>query len=576
MTTTLEPVFEELDRFGIPHAVSGGRLFFTDPLHQSFLLALRGLAGHRDADIDDGAALAALDGPRVFGLDLQTLVRGRTPRPETGEDPFAAERAELHRVQAIVDDLRRERSRRAPGETARLLLQRSQLGTTVALGPNGEQRLRRLYELSQIVEVRAKQRALDFDGVTRALRDALEAPPALDAPPPLGEHAVSVLTIHQSKGLEFPVVILWHCTAVDEPRVRRSPWTVDRDGEHWSIALDGLVHASDPGGTDDRDALAHELRRLFYVAATRARDRLVITVANPSRGMHKRLVPAGAGDTHDAQAVWPTHTIHGSEWSEGVQPPPRESVLDDADPYEAGRAAWIAARQAAARPIARRVPVSEWAHARVLANAPSAPSSGSTSTSSAIDPEAPPADAAALVAPGSDLADLSPPPPSTPYRRGRHGTDFGNTVHEAFESILRYGTPTDDAVQRRATANDLPNALHADARADVQRALDALRREGLLDRDDIELRPEYPVAGRGAPGEMLIGIIDLAAATPDALWIVDYKTDHPPTKPVAEELLQYVAQVRAYADLLTAAGLTQGRAVHRALLFTANGTLHRV
>ena len=132
------------------------------------------------------------------------------------------------------------------------------------------------------------------------------------------------------------------------------------------------------------------------------------------------------------------------------------------------------------------------------------------------------------------------------------------------------------AVQRSATANGLRDTLHAEARADVQRALHGLRREGLLDRDDIELRPEYPVAGRGEHGHMLLSVIDLAVASADTLWIIDYKTDHPPERPVAQELPQYVAQVHAYEELLTAAGVSEGRTVRRALLFTADGTVHWV
>jgi superfamily I DNA/RNA helicase/RecB family exonuclease len=84
--------------------------------------------------------------------------------------------------------------------------------------------------------------------------------------------AVRLLTAHRSKGLEWPLVVLAHVQAERWPDLRRraSLLQADRIG-------DGEL--APPASM--RELLAEE-RRLFYVACTRARTRLVVTaVASP-------------------------------------------------------------------------------------------------------------------------------------------------------------------------------------------------------------------------------------------------------------------------------------------------------
>ncbi|WP_425584204.1 UvrD-helicase domain-containing protein [Streptomyces nogalater] len=79
--------------------------------------------------------------------------------------------------------------------------------------------------------------------------------------------AVRVMTAHRSKGLEWRLVVVAGVQEGLWPDLRRRGSLLEAD----RIGRDGLAEPLPPG------ALLAEERRLFYVAATRARDRLVVT-----------------------------------------------------------------------------------------------------------------------------------------------------------------------------------------------------------------------------------------------------------------------------------------------------------
>lgn len=79
--------------------------------------------------------------------------------------------------------------------------------------------------------------------------------------------AVRLMTAHRSKGLQWPLVVLAGVQEGLWPDLRRRGSLLEAD----RIGHDGLAEPLTPG------ALLAEERRLFYVAATRARERLVVT-----------------------------------------------------------------------------------------------------------------------------------------------------------------------------------------------------------------------------------------------------------------------------------------------------------
>jgi ATP-dependent exoDNAse (exonuclease V) beta subunit len=104
--------------------------------------------------------------------------------------------------------------------------------------------------------------------------------------------AVNLMTIHASKGLEFPIVFVVNLArgASGPPH----PVRVLVDGDAESVSVGPFASEMDEL---DRERERHETRRLLYVALTRARDRLYLSTSLkdgdvvPGRGSLAEVLP---------------------------------------------------------------------------------------------------------------------------------------------------------------------------------------------------------------------------------------------------------------------------------------------
>jgi ATP-dependent helicase/nuclease subunit A len=289
--TALGDYLEALRAARVPHYVVRGRGFFAAQEVRDVASALTLLD-----DPEDRLALVSVLRSPFVGLSDESLARlaldgrlalHREPPPDLPPD----ERARLDDFRARFDGLRSAADRLGPAACVRALVDGADLAPVLATTREGEQRvanLERLVERARGFEARggdlrafvAWLRRVSLSGSA----DAAQAQVVDER-----DDVVRVMTIHQAKGLEFPVVFVPACGAKEVPD--HSAMQYDADA-----GLGLKVHDErSPAGWQHTAASrrVHELRaarrraeslRLFYVAATRAKDLAVFSGEEPARG----------------------------------------------------------------------------------------------------------------------------------------------------------------------------------------------------------------------------------------------------------------------------------------------------
>ncbi|MFQ2255603.1 exodeoxyribonuclease V subunit beta [Aeromonas hydrophila] len=149
----------------------------------------------------------------------------------------------------------------------RSLLHRRNLASSLLASPNGERRLTNFLHLGELLQ----QVSCELDGeyaLLRWLGEAASRPDGQDAEQVLRLESerklVQIVTIHKSKGLEYPLVFL---PFICSHRVADTPLFHEADGAGNRTVLD-LTGAEESLAEADRERLAEDLR-LLYVALTR-------------------------------------------------------------------------------------------------------------------------------------------------------------------------------------------------------------------------------------------------------------------------------------------------------------------
>jgi ATP-dependent exoDNAse (exonuclease V) beta subunit len=288
--------FEEaLERYGLPSYVYKGLGFFDadeikDVLALLWYLAdplsnLRAAAWLRSRFVgisDEGLRRMA---PTLAGaLSSQASPAVLTQLDAEDADALTAARASSRRWRALVD-------RMPPAELLDCVLEESAYLVEIR-GARFLQARENLKKIRAIIRRIQNRGYVTLDRIASHL-DRLavgdDANAAIDA-----SDAVSLMTVHAAKGLEFPVVFVVNLARGTANR--RAPIRIATSGD-----TDGSVAVGDfqsSGDEDQADKEREETKRLLYVAVTRARDRLYLGtvlkdgVAQPGRGSLAEVLPA--------------------------------------------------------------------------------------------------------------------------------------------------------------------------------------------------------------------------------------------------------------------------------------------
>ena len=355
----------------------------------------------------------------------------------------------------------------------------------------------------------------DQGGIIRDFSLLEERLECLYARPSTGADRVQIMTIHQAKGLEFDTVVIPHLGKGAKPS--------ERELLVWVESPEGLAIAAQPqqGGQDGlydqiseviKKKEEHELKRLFYVGCTRAKNRLYL-LGNAKLNKNRTALTKASSSTF-LGLIWNTALpIFESEFRRRS---PAQASLFDAPEQP--------------RTLLRRLPAN-W-------RAPLFERS--------IDwqPELRRATASGRRISYQWVGDTS-----------RH---VGTVVHEFLKRTAgaRVEVPMplirSELLRLGVAATEEPRASARVIQA-LQQTLSSERGRWILDAHR-EARSEWAIAGR-IRDQLITGTIDrVFRDQEDRLWIIDFKTSmHEGSRReefLDEELRRYRIQLENYATLL--------------------------
>ena len=360
-----------------------------------------------------------------------------------------------------------------------------------------------------------------------------------------GADAVRIMTVHNAKGLQAPIVILPDVGGGEARETLR--WA---EGREDGIALPLWAPRKEFHAPSYAEVLAKDARkrqeeenRLLYVALTRAEDRLLVCGWGKAPKDWYSLVAQGFRRLEGARQEPFDPAAFGAPAAcdFGGEPVWRLDCPQTAAPVE---------DRAAAAELAGAGPLPDWAHRPAPPEAPE----------SAIAPSALPGEAEeAPVAAPHGAAD----PSGRRFRRGR-------LVHALLQHLPERPPAERAAAGRRFLArpgHGLSPAEQAEVLAEVLALLEA---PGLAAAFGPGSLAEVPIAGR-VGGQLVAGQVDRLAVEPDRVLVLDYKTNRPPPARPEEVAPLYLRQMAAYRAVLRQA--FPGRRVECALVWTYGAVL---
>ncbi|MBS0265163.1 MAG: UvrD-helicase domain-containing protein [Planctomycetes bacterium] len=521
---------EGLRDLNIDYYVVGGRAFFA----QQEIFDIVNLCQYLD-NVDDAVALIGVLRSPLFSLsDDAILALGEAPAealtaaPPTGLPPD--QQALVQFAGQVLQELRALKDRLPIAGLLNLAIEKTGYDAALLTEFMGERKLANLRKLVDMARQFDQSGLFTLADFVERLRDAVaeETHEPLAATHPESADILRLMTIHQSKGLEFPVVFV-----ADMDRQGRNQMS----DANFDPQLGPVVRLPSKFGSSREypapRMLQHsetaqdlaETRRVLYVAATRAADLLIL-----SANFKKSGVPAEAwlklvSERFDLStgAIRMTPTKDGlslvAKYGKGDLGIRVHQQLPELGPKSESSG------QGKAPPLSKlRETLSQVAPAplpelsRPIPPSPGAARPISVSTLEEIDRHLRPTTHATPL--------VEQPAASEPFA----ATQLGILVHQALERVdFRNPAPVDALVERSAASLNvsLAPAVIDTARKCVQNLLDSPVADELAAARavyrEIDFLWQFP--GGAADSGTISGTLDCLYETADRDWVVlDYKT----------------------------------------------------
>ena len=588
-----------LEARGVRHVLVGGKTFHNREEVETIRAALAAI----EWPDDELSVFAALRGA-LFAVGDEELLEwkhryGRLHAFRAGRTEDDADRPSHLRPIAdalrVLQTLHRRRNYRPVAETVQELLDATRAHVGIVLRTAGEQALANVLHVAQLARDYESGGGLSFRGFVDELSAAAETAQASEAPIlEEGSDGVRMMTVHKAKGLEFPIVILADLTC-KLARADAGRW-LDPAANRCALKLGGwtprdlLLHGNEEVARDRAEA-----QRLAYVAATRARDLLVVPALGDApydggwlEALSPAIYPAAAqrrsprpargvpvftskdtvlnrpdGDPATPQTVAPgtfTFAADGGPAPSNAYDvtwwDPRALHLNAAAPFGLRRDDLIVKSADMFAVDERLVDYEKWRDGRAGVIAAASRPALVVQTATAWAAEAARAGLDTVLGAGP-IETVEIPGAA---RRPR-GPRFGTLVH-AVLATLPLDADADLIARGARTQGRILNAPDDEIRA-AAAVVAAVFAHDLVARAraSSRVRRETPVSWLQQDGTLIEGVLDLAFDEGDRTVVVDFKTDHE----LAPGEARYRAQLQQYVN-----------AVERATGRAATGVLFKI
>jgi|GEM_PF-1775965 len=565
-TTHLKQYEYALQLADIPFYTVAGKGLFAKQEIQDIVNVLRALTSPGNSIAVVGVLRSALFGvsdESLYRLALSgyhqdwadVIFKEDITLPETlSEQDIRALRNARENIQRWKTDL----DRMTPGRLIdRICIETGYLGV-VGAGDNGLQQIRNVEQFMEFAYEYGRSQVVSVRGFVEYIATLQEQSEAEEAELYAGEYdAVQLMTIHKSKGLEFPIVIVPNIDNTGNSGMQHDfypdlGWAISwhdptRTGDDQKVKP-FLYHLI--AEEEKRRELA-ESKRLFYVASTRARDHLILSgIVDGKDALAKNIEKVDYGEDH-----WMRWTL-GALVKHGWQPGRERLRINDTEisvlhhqHTESGElpgAADLVLRMEPAEASEREIPKQKSLSATEIDERWRIPSRPYAIRE--IKPTMLPVfknnregfyQSEILKIPQQGTKDLTAPSGS--------GTEYGALAHTVLE---RYVNNPDSDPERTIQAVLQSRQYHN--RSNIEESLQTMLSEFV--RSDLykeikegNARTEVTIL-TAIDGIPLSGQIDLLIERPDGTYIVvDYKTDSLSQETPESKVEYYTPQVLAYA-----------------------------